>query len=492
VLAREPDQPEPVGEPLRFARRLDQELSEAERRLFPDSAPAPRTQGEDEEARKEIDEIDLDSFGVETLPGLRSEAMGPELVPAATTNGRLPHAKPPISLLQLKAELEGDSVSESAPVAAPPTEEGSLAETDLAQLLCSLHASGWTGCLRLVRSDGEKQLFLEAGTLVLATSTFAHDQLGDLLYREGKLTREQLAKTREIAPPATHGRKIAALFVEQGLLKPKELFSVLRHQVEEIFYSCFAWDDGVYRLELVPAPMDDRLRLSTAPWALILEGIRRKYGLERLLERVGPPETVLAPTTSMPRALGECGLTLAERRACELCDGERSLAEIQRALAGLPSGELSETGLWALAWALLATGAAHTGGAATDERHDFRAASTLVVSGAAARDRRQEPREEGELVSDRAVDRERLLAKQLQIADSDYFSILGVDRQASSHEIERAFDRLRRDFAPERFGVAVREELAGVLSEIHEVLGEARRILGDEAARRAYRENLVD
>ena len=50
-------------------------------------------------------------------------------------------------------------------------------------------------------------------------------------------------------------------------------------------YSCFAWDDGRYRLTAEQAPPEDKLKLSSHLWALLAEGVRRKYGLERLIER---------------------------------------------------------------------------------------------------------------------------------------------------------------------------------------------------------------
>src|SRR5262249_54093456 len=111
-------------------------------------------------------------------------------------------------------------------------------------------------------------------------------------------------------------------------------------------------------LEREQASPEDKLRLSVHPWALFMEGIRRKYGLMRLVELVGPPETVLAPTTGLSRALTDCELTASERVAAELLDGERSLADVTLALAGLPGVTLSEAALYALAWGLVAVGAA--------------------------------------------------------------------------------------------------------------------------------------
>src|SRR6185503_4651956 len=155
--------------------------------------------------------------------------LGPELV-EPRANGAEHHAQAipaidtreePSPLLRLAGERsarasERGSVDEAGPVGLPaaPTiaEEGSLAETDLAELVGGLYAAGYSGRLSLERGDGQKQIYFEEGCPVFATSTFAHDRLGDQLFREGKLGREQHARTRELhAPP---GRRTAARFVE--------------------------------------------------------------------------------------------------------------------------------------------------------------------------------------------------------------------------------------------------------------------------------------
>jgi DNA-binding NarL/FixJ family response regulator len=487
-----------------FARRLDLELSEAERRLFPDSpGTPPRPRGQYDDYDDALGDIDLDALGIDTLPGIAAdsplldgtfERKHPAPVPQpavdriADTDGNSDVITSPLLRLATGAPAGDRPIIEQA-VARPIDEEGSLADHDVAELLANLHASGFSGRVVLQRGDGEKHLYLDAGVPVFATSSFPHDRLGDLLYREGKLTREQHARTRELT--VEPGRRTAATLVELGLLKPKELFPALRRHVEEILYSCFAWDTGSYRLGPEQAPGEDRLRLSVHPWALLLEGIRRKYGLERLIELVGPPETVLTPTTNLQRALADCGLTSAERVVCELFDGERSLTDLELAIAGLPGASLGEGALYALTWALVVIGAVRSEDHSSD-RLGVRAASTVVTS-VASLDRRRSPRDDGGRPEvDRAIDRERVLTKLAQIGDADYFGVLGVDAEATPHEIERAFERLRVDFEPERFAPEVREELTDALSEIRLVLDEARRVLLDEDVRRSYRANLGD
>src|SRR5262249_44759894 len=156
----------------------------------------------------------------------------------------------------------------------------------------------------------------------------------------GMISREQHARTRELTTPP--GRRTAAALIEHGMLKSSELFPTLRRHIEEIVYSCFAWDAGRYRLGPEQPPAEDRLRLSSHPFALYAEGGRRKYGLQRLVELVGPPETVLAPTTALERLLADAQLGPGERVAAELFDGERTLEDVRQQTTGLKEMSLGE------------------------------------------------------------------------------------------------------------------------------------------------------
>ena len=78
------------------------------------------------------------------------------------------------------------------------------------------------------------------------------------------------------------------------------------------------------------------------------------------------------------------------------------------------------------------------------------------------------------------------------VAESDYFALLGVRRDATAFEIRRAYQAARRDFAAEGFPAELRRELALELDEISAVLDEAYRVLRDDRLRQAYLANLVE
>jgi hypothetical protein len=336
---------------------------------------------------------------------------------------------------------------------------------------------------------------------VFAVSSFAHDRLGDLLYREGKLTREQHVETRALA--ASSGRELALKLVDLGLLKSGELFSALRRQTEEIVYSLFAWEEGRFRLTQEQVAVEDRLRLSLHPTALVLEGVRRKYGLERLLDELESPELVVRPAPLYERALLDAALSANERQVIQLIDGERTVAELRTQLRAQPS-RVEDTTLYTLLVGLLAVGAleraeakeeASTGDAVDaakpHERKRLQAAPTLVGDTDVG-ERRRVQRKTGDEPADRAIERDRVAAKRAQLTDCDYFAVLGVEHSASAYEIDRAYARAKEDFARDRFHPELVNELGEAIDEIREVLDEAHRILMDDAVRGAYRSHLVN
>jgi hypothetical protein len=256
------------------------------------------------------------------------------------------------------------------------------------------------------------------------------------------------------------------VLVELGYLKRRELFPAVRRHVEDIIYSLFAWDHGTYRITFEERATTERIRLARHPEALVLEGIRRKLDRHVLERLVGPPSTVLEPRnrerlSALPSAIE---LTAEERAAVAAMDGQADLPALARAAA------MTLAGLLPLAWAL------------------------LVLGYVTARRDTVEPVEEGAHLgeSDLAIDRERVRARWQLVAEADYFTLLGVRRDATSFEIRRAYEAARRDFAAEGFAAELRHELARELDDISTVLEEAFRVLREDPLRREYLVNLVE
>ncbi|MEZ4358893.1 MAG: DUF4388 domain-containing protein [Kofleriaceae bacterium] len=434
-----------------FARQLRQKMSVMAQRLF---AHQGSTSGALDAAPRHGHQIEFDLAALVEEPVL---AESPKILGPHTILTPPPRETQPGSW-----DVESSAGPSDAHL--PDFGELSRGAFDAPTILVRMRALGATGRVVFHRGESEKIVYFDQGRPVFASSTELHDRMGELLYREGKITHGQYMHSKSLV--AESGRRMGEVLVELGYLKRRELFPAVRRHVEDIIYSLFAWDHGTYRVSLEERATTERIRLSRHPEALVLEGIRRKLDRDALERLVGPPSTVLEPKDrdrlrALPAAIE---LTPEERAAVAAMDGQADLPAVARA-AGL-----ALPALLPLAWALIVLG---------------------YVS--ARRDAIESADEHAPLgEADLAIDRERVRARWQLVAEADYFTLLGVRRDATSFEIRRAYEAARRDFAAEGFAAELRRELTRELDDISTVIEEAFRVLRDEPLRREYLANLMD
>ena len=382
-----------------------------------------------------------------------------------------------------------DAVSRSAPGPAPgllsdpgfalpsEPEQGMIrrGDGDFATLLERMYRERFTGRVSLRRRHAEKTIVFQHGRPVFAASNQPEDRLGALLARAGKITDEQAEHSYRRALDT--GKRVGEILVDLGFLMRRELLPAVRLQLEEIVYSLFAWDQGEYTVTPGEPSPGERIRLSTHPAAMVLEGVRRKYSREVLMDIVGPAERVLDVFDPAQRdtMMGVADLSPAERDIMLAFDGERTLADI---------AERSGRGrfmVYQLAYGLIAFGAARLRrpGDAADADVDAGAWSGGSV-------------EDGDGEADLGIDRQRIQAKHALVDEADYFAILGVRRDATGFEIQRAYEATCRDYAPAEVSPALRQELERELAEIRAVVDEAYQVLCDDGLRSSYLMHLRD
>ena len=341
-------------------------------------------------------------------------------------------------------------------------------ESDAALLIEHMYRQRFTGKVILSKGDAEKEIIFDKGRLVFATSNLSHDRMGEQLFREGKITEGQLEQVRDIVKKS--GRRMGEVLIEKGWLKRRELLPVVRRHIEDLVYSLFAWDEGRYRVEPGEFAAGERIRISRHPAAMILEGIRRKYDTDSLQALMGGPESIveIVDDRKLKSVMSVADLSSAERKVLTRFDGERSMTRVQKDTG------VQLTDVYQLAYGLVVWGAAQS----LRRGADGRPMTT------------EEPALVGE--TDLAIDRRRVEAKYSLVLESDYFTLLGVRRDATSFEVKRAYESARRDFAKEGFPVEIRGELSERIDEINEVLEEAYLILRDDALRSSYLTHLRD
>ena len=464
----------PPAEPVvrgALGRELRRKMSAMAERLFQGRGERPAVDvGLAHDAHTEID---LTAIAAEPLAASGGPAAPYEEIGTADTfadTNPLSRLEPTPSPDAAGAEeLDETTGRRRSAVTGEPPAKGDLADLDVASLLGRLLQSRFTGRVHFRRGPADKTVHFEDGRPIFATSNLPHDRMGDLLYREGKITREQQQRARDLVVES--GRRMGEILVEIGFLKPRELLPAVRHHIEDILYSLFAWDTGEFAISPGDPP-GERIRLTRHPAAIVLEGVRRKYGPEHLEARLGSPAAVVAVRSS--RQLGAIAavadLSPPERAVMQKLDGERTIEQVAEA------AQVDHLVALQLAFALVGLGVAE-----------------VVDHGPAAADRATPVRSRalvGE--TDIAIDRQRVLAKHALVNEADYFTLLGVRRDATSFEIRRAYEAARRDYASVGFPLELQRELAGQLSEINQLIEEAYQVLRDERVRRSYHQHLFD
>lgn len=201
-----------------------------------------------------MSELKINSNGLLKLPLAIRQQLGPEpLEVLSSSPGHL---------------LIGRSEQESAVLFS-----GVLGEITVPDLLSFFNMFRKTGIIHFELQGGRKSLYFLQGEIVYATSTFAAEDLGEILFSLGRVERGVLLKIRQqVSDRATLGK----LLVEQGVVSPKDLWLAARGQVEGIIYNVAAVQQGGFYFEDRAVDQEQILRLSMSTQNLILEGLRRQ------------------------------------------------------------------------------------------------------------------------------------------------------------------------------------------------------------------------
>ena len=251
-----------------------------------------------------------------------------------------------------------------------------------------------------------------------------------------------------------HPRLLAASLVESGDLRSNESFPSVREHLTEVFASLFEWEKGSYDIGREMLGEDEVIRLSSRMPALVAEAVRRKYDLSRLTTILGPPGTLLGPSTDESTiSIDTVELDSRERSVMRLFDSSRSLEDI------IFSTGLGPNRVYQVAAILSLTGHIQT------LMRDHRGFDLDLANG---------------------VDARRIEARLVDVRHQDYFAVLGLRSNATEYEVERAYRRALSEFSADNFSPSLSQSYREALSEIRRVLDDAYEVLRDNRLRERY------
>ncbi len=379
----------------------------------------------------------------------------PAVVPPPSSVEFLP---PPLSRQRTVAPAPGSTRLAAARPASPQETRG-VDPGDVPVTLAQAIASRTSGALCFGSESGVRRVLLREGDIVTVASGLEDESLVSFLGTRGELTPADVELLGAKLPP--FGRHAGAALVAQGHLSQDQLWPVLRAHAEWLLVRCLRIASGNVVLEEEPTGRlkgEPSVFGGTSGVATFVEAMRRVVEPPQALERLGGEETRLAA--------GPNTLLLAEAR---LPPEEAQLLESVR---GEPLSRLAPQSeeLIPVVYALVLL---------------------RVFDGVRSIGHRQKPESEVPEVAVRALDEEavraRVRARLGHVEEGDYFSILGVPRDATGYEIRRAFLASRRDFEPTRLLTPATLDLRSDVERIVLVLEEAYEILREPARRERYR-----
>jgi hypothetical protein len=191
----------------------------------------------------------------------------------------------------------------------------------ICDIVALIGQAGWKGELIVQDAAATRSIFFERSHVVDATSNVESERLGEVLYRYGALTKEQIAAT---AKAVTGEVRFGEAAVKLGFLTRERLFQLMRKQAEEIVYAVLLVGDGMFYF----LDSFDETRLHTrqnhAVNALLMEGVRRMDEMRYFRDRIPSDQHVPARERGRDAPAAE----LSEVYAA--IDGARSVAEICR------------------------------------------------------------------------------------------------------------------------------------------------------------------
>jgi hypothetical protein len=193
----------------------------------------------------------------------------------------------------------------------------------LLDIINLIKASAWSGALSVTARNTRRTIYFRNGEVRTASSNLPEDRLGQILYRFGVITRQQMDQALTKVGP---GSKMGRVLVQMGAITATDLYRWVTRQVEEIFYALMLVREGEFYFERDgKEPPGANLALPTQ--GLMLEGCRRMDELSYFRAKLKSSGIVLL---RREEAKPPADLSKVQREMLELVDGHRTLEELAR------------------------------------------------------------------------------------------------------------------------------------------------------------------
>ncbi len=204
-----------------------------------------------------------------------------------------------------------------------PVFMGNLSHLHVADVFSMINMLQKTGML-VIKSDKKvKSVYFMKGEIVFASSNQPEDRLGYLLYKMGKLTKEQWENAEKHMTPDT---RFGTVLLKKELISPKNLWWGVKYQIEEIIYSIFAIASGEFFFIEGAIPEEDLVRFSLNTQNMLMEGYRRLDEWKLIKDKIPSDDALVRLSINLPSV----ELTQNMQTVVKTIKGDMPIAEIIR------------------------------------------------------------------------------------------------------------------------------------------------------------------
>lgn len=197
----------------------------------------------------------------------------------------------------------------------------------LADLIGFIHQMRWSGRLRVLETNAARELRFLAGEVRGARSTKNEDRIGEILFRFGRISKNELDRALARTTP---DKRLGQALVELGLINSHDVFLFVKKQVEEVFFALLSQRTGTYifeREDSLIADRDSEADLGLSTRQLLFEGARLLDEMQYFRERI-PSSRAIPVQRKAAAKVVPLGEDL--RNVLALIDGVRTVEELGR------------------------------------------------------------------------------------------------------------------------------------------------------------------
>ena len=186
------------------------------------------------------------------------------------------------------------------------------------------HIRGFTGCITLSSREIKKQIIYKSGHPVFVKSSIRQETLGQILFNEGVINKEQYQESLDIMRES--GKRQGEVLIELGYLSPYEVYEALRKQVKIKFRNAFLLDEAEINVEAGEQHLENITEYPIDAFRIIFEMVSFNIDLGHRPE--ASEETGFELTEEGRAYLSQQALNAQETRLVRCLDGKKTFGRL--------------------------------------------------------------------------------------------------------------------------------------------------------------------